>query len=50
MSYDKLIANKPHTIVRNPDGRVRPFGISDAVAGRNTHAGIYVALRLLKGI
>ena len=50
MSHDQLIAGKPQTVVRNPEGKFQLFRIGDAVAARNTHAAIYDALRLAKDI
>ncbi|HMQ92899.1 MAG TPA: NADH:flavin oxidoreductase [Amaricoccus sp.] len=50
MSHDDLIAGRPQSAVRNPGGTFQLFRIGDAVAARNTHAAIYDALRLLKGI
>lgn len=50
ISHDDLIAGRPQTVVRNPDGRFQLFRIGDAVAARNTHAAIYDALRLAKEI
>ena len=38
------------TVATNPDGRYRLFRIGDAVAGRNIHAAVYDALRLLKDV
>ena len=50
ISHDQLIAGKPQTVVRNPEGKFQLFRIGDAVAARNTHAAIYDALRLAKDI
>jgi 2,4-dienoyl-CoA reductase-like NADH-dependent reductase (Old Yellow Enzyme family)/thioredoxin reductase len=50
LSYDRLIAGMPQSVVRNPDGRFQLFRIGDAVAARNTHAAIYDGLRLAKDI
>ncbi|WP_306029756.1 NADH:flavin oxidoreductase [Stappia sp. MMSF_3263] len=50
VSHDDLIAGKPQSVMRNPDGAFQLFRIGDAVAARNTHAAIYDALRLVKDI
>ena len=50
LSHDQLIAGRPQSVVRNPDGAFQLFRIGDAVAARNTHAAIYDALRLLKDV
>jgi N-methyl-L-proline demethylase len=50
VQYDRLIAGKPQTLVRNRDGRFDLYRIGDAVSARNTHAAIYDALRLMKDI
>ncbi|WP_417835969.1 FAD-dependent oxidoreductase [Thalassospira tepidiphila] len=50
MSHDDLLAGKPQSAVRNPDGAYQLFRIGDAVSARNTHAAIYDALRLLKDV
>ena len=42
-----LIAARPQTLIRNPDGAYQLFRIGDAVASRNIHAAIYDALRLV---
>ena len=46
LAHDALIAGRPQTVTRNPDGRFQLFRIGDAVAARNTHAAIYDALTL----
>ena len=48
--YDDLIAGKPQSVVRHPEGRFQLFRIGDAVSSRNTHAAIYDALRLVRTI
>ncbi|WP_420565350.1 FAD-dependent oxidoreductase [Thalassobaculum sp.] len=48
MDYGALIAGRPQTVVRNPDGAFQLFRIGDAVASRNIHAAIYDAIRLVK--
>lgn len=50
VSHDDLIAVRPQSAVRNPDGAFRLFRIGDAVAARSTHAAIYDALRLVREI
>ena len=50
ISHDQLIAGKKQTVVHNPEGNYQLFRIGDAIAGRNTHAAIYDALRLVKDI
>ncbi len=49
-SYDELIAGRPQSVVRNPQGQFQLFRIGDAVAARNTHAAIYDGLRLAKDL
>jgi len=48
VDHEALIAGRPQTVTRNPDGRYQLFRIGDAVAARNTHAAIYDALRLVR--
>ena len=50
VDYDALIAGKPQSVSRNPDGRFQLFRIGDAVSSRNIHAAIYDALRLVKDL
>ncbi|MGJ8544557.1 MAG: FAD-dependent oxidoreductase [Sulfitobacter sp.] len=50
VDHDALIAGKPQTLNRNPQGRFQLFRIGDAVSARNTHAAIYDALRLVKDL
>ena len=50
MDYGALIAGRPQTVVRNPDGAFQLFRIGDAVASRNIHAAIYDAIRLVKDV
>ncbi len=42
-----LLAVRPQTLQRNPEGSYQLFRIGDAVASRNIHAAIYDALRLV---
>lgn len=48
VDYRALLAGEPQGVVRNADGAYRLFRIGDAVAGRNIHAAVFDALRLLK--
>ncbi|MFV1852196.1 MAG: FAD-dependent oxidoreductase [Thalassospira sp.] len=50
MSHDQLLGGQAQSVVRNPEGSFQLFRIGDAVSARNTHAAIYDALRLVKGI
>ncbi|WP_237155480.1 oxidoreductase [Oryzibacter oryziterrae] len=45
-----VIAATAQTVLRNRDGRFQLFRIGDAVAGRNIHAAILDAVRLLKDL
>ena len=47
LDHEELVAQKPQTVTRNPDGQFRLFRVGDAVASRNTHAAILDALRLM---
>jgi NADPH-dependent 2,4-dienoyl-CoA reductase/sulfur reductase-like enzyme len=50
IDQDRLLAGLPQTACTNPHGRFQLFRIGDAVSGRNTHAAIYDALRLVKDL
>ena len=50
VDYTALATGGSQALERNPEGRFRLFRIGDAVAARNTHAAIYDALRLLRGL
>jgi 2,4-dienoyl-CoA reductase-like NADH-dependent reductase (Old Yellow Enzyme family) len=50
IDHEALLANRPQTIVRNPQGRYRLFRIGDAVSSRNIHAAVYDAIRLMKDV
>lgn len=50
VDYGALMEGRAQTLERNPDGRFQLFRIGDAVAGRNIHAAIYDALRLVKDL
>ena len=45
VDYAALVAGRPQTLARNPDGRYRLLRIGDAVQSRNVHAAVYDALR-----
>jgi NADPH-dependent 2,4-dienoyl-CoA reductase/sulfur reductase-like enzyme len=48
VDYRAFLAGRPQAVVTNPAGRYDLYRIGDAVAGRNIHAAIHDALRLLK--
>ncbi|SDG05736.1 N-methyl-L-proline N-demethylase HpbA [Alloyangia pacifica] len=50
VNYDALSTGGVQAVIRNPDAGFRLFRIGDAVAARNTHAAIYDALRLVRGL
>ncbi len=50
VDHEALLADRPQTRVRHPDGRYQLFRIGDAVAGRNVHAAVYDAIRLMKDL
>lgn len=50
VDHDRLLAGRPQSICRNPQGTFQLFRIGDAVACRNTHAAVYDALRLVKDL
>jgi N-methyl-L-proline demethylase len=50
IDYQALLAGRPQTLTRNPDGRYQLFRVGDAVASRNIHAAIYDSLRLCKDL
>ncbi|MEO6124830.1 MAG: NADH:flavin oxidoreductase [Ilumatobacteraceae bacterium] len=50
VDYGALMEGRPQSLVRNDAGAFQLFRIGDAVAGRNIHAAIYDALRLLKDV
>jgi NADPH-dependent 2,4-dienoyl-CoA reductase/sulfur reductase-like enzyme len=50
VDYAALIEARPHTPVRNAEGRFALYRIGDAVASRNIHAAVYDALRLMKDL
>jgi hypothetical protein len=43
----RLLAGLPQTASTNPHGSYQLFRVGDAASGRNTHAAIYDALRLV---
>ena len=50
VDYGAMMGGRPQTLVRNGSGTFQLFRIGDAVAGRNIHAAVYDALRLLKDV
>ncbi|WP_237480640.1 NADH:flavin oxidoreductase [Lichenibacterium dinghuense] len=50
VDHAALLAGRPQSVARNPEGRYRLFRVGDAVAGRNIHAAIYDAMRLMKDL
>jgi N-methyl-L-proline demethylase len=48
IDYGAMVAVRPQTRVRNPQGAFQLFRIGDAVASRNIHAAVYDALRLVR--
>jgi 2,4-dienoyl-CoA reductase-like NADH-dependent reductase (Old Yellow Enzyme family)/thioredoxin reductase len=48
VDYEALVAGRPQTVVRNPDGKFRLLRIGDAVHSRNIHAAVYDGLRYAK--
>ena len=50
VDYGALIDGRPQTLDRNVSGSFQLFRIGDAVAGRNIHAAIYDALRIVKDL
>lgn len=50
VDHDALVAGTPQVVNSNKNGEFLLFRIGDAVSARNTHAAIYDALRLMKGI
>jgi N-methyl-L-proline demethylase len=50
IDLEDLIALRPQSAVRNPDGGYQLFRIGDAVAGRNVHAAMLDAARLCRAI
>ena len=50
VDHPALLAGRPQAVARNGDGRYRLFRIGDAVAGRNIHAAVYDAVRLMKDL
>ena len=47
---DDLLALRPQSVVRNPDGSYRLFRIGDAVASRNVHAAMLDAARIARAV
>ncbi|WP_024302953.1 NADH:flavin oxidoreductase [Pseudogulbenkiania sp. MAI-1] len=50
VDYGDLIEGRQQKVNTNEAGKFQLFRIGDAVAGRNTHAAVYDALRLMKDI
>lgn len=50
VDYGALLGGRMQQLRRNPDGLYQLFRIGDAVSGRNVHAAIYDALRLVKDL
>jgi len=50
VDHGRLLAGLPQAACNNPNGAFQLFRIGDAVAGRNTHAAIFDALRLVKDL
>jgi hypothetical protein len=48
VDYLALIAGRPQTLSKNPQGNYQLFRIGDAVSSRNIHAAIYDGLRFAK--
>lgn len=46
VDQSSLLALRPQTIIRNPEGTYQLFRVGDAVSSRNIHAAIYDAMRL----
>ena len=50
VNYEALIEGREQTVQNNPEGTFQLFRIGDAVSGRNIHAAIYDAMRLVSKI
>jgi N-methyl-L-proline demethylase len=50
VNYDDLIALRPQSSHRNPDGAYQVFRIGDALSSRNVHAAMLDAARLCRAI
>ena len=50
VDHEALVAGRPQSVTRNPEGRFLLYRIGDAVSARNTHAAVHDALRLMKDI
>jgi 2,4-dienoyl-CoA reductase-like NADH-dependent reductase (Old Yellow Enzyme family) len=46
VDQNELLALRPQSVRRNPEGRYQLFRIGDAVTSRNVHAAVYDAYRL----
>jgi 2,4-dienoyl-CoA reductase-like NADH-dependent reductase (Old Yellow Enzyme family) len=50
IDYDALLAGRPQTVARNPNGKFRLMRAGDAVTSRNIHAAVLDGLRLMKDV
>ncbi len=50
VDYEALATGGTQALAPNPEGAFRLFRIGDAVSARNTHAAIYDALRIARGL
>jgi hypothetical protein len=50
VDYGAIMEGRPQNLVRNADGAFQLFRIGDAVSGRNIHAAVFDALRLVKDL
>jgi N-methyl-L-proline demethylase len=50
IDLEDLIALRPQSAIRNPDGGYQLFRIGDSVASRNVHAAMLDAARLCRAI
>ena len=50
LDYEAFIDGAPQIVQQNAGGTFQLFRIGDAVSGRDTHAAIYDALRLVKAM
>ena len=48
MDMQGIQTDQPQLLDTNPDGKFYMYRIGDAWAGRNVHAALYDAIRLLK--
>ena len=50
VDYGALLQGTPQRVIRNSAGTFQLFRIGDAIEGRNIHAAVYDALRLVKDL